>query len=31
LLDGVCSHGWNVMQYVPTLLENGPEFHRQSV
>jgi hypothetical protein len=30
LLDGISSHSWNVMQYVLVLLENGPEFHRQS-
>lgn len=29
LLDSFCSHGWNAMQYVPVLLENNPEFHRQ--
>jgi hypothetical protein len=29
LLDGFCSHDWDVTQNVPVLLENSPEFHGQ--
>jgi hypothetical protein len=29
MLYGFCSHGWDLMQYVPVLLENSPELNGQ--